>query len=157
MCVCYFSLSPPPLFCCCCCFVCFALTVNCIVLYCQIKTRGLLLLIFFFNRLWVLIVRFISVQDGIYAHGKTHMRSTRSPRSYPLFAFVTVPKFVSLSMCLYSLSLYFSSCQGRSFSASSSHTSLLQAIYGVMLWLFVPAGSVSSSSTFQTVRYASHL
>ena len=46
------------------------------------------------------IVQFSSVQDGIYALGKTHMRSTSSFRSFPNVAFGTVPMFVWLTMAL---------------------------------------------------------
>ena len=38
--------------------------------------------------------KFSSVQDGIYALGKAHMRSTPSLRSSPNVAFETVPMFV---------------------------------------------------------------
>ena len=41
-----------------------------------------------------------SVQDGIYALGKAHMRSTPSPRIFPNVAFETVPMFVLLTMAL---------------------------------------------------------
>ena len=41
-----------------------------------------------------------SVQDGIYALGKAHMRSTPSLRSFPNVAFETVPMFVRLTMAL---------------------------------------------------------
>ena len=44
--------------------------------------------------------RFSSVQDGIYALGKAHMRSTRSLRSFLNVAFETVPMFVWLTMAL---------------------------------------------------------
>ena len=45
-------------------------------------------------------VQFCSVQDGIYALGKAHMRSTPSLRSFPNVAFETVPMFVRLTMAL---------------------------------------------------------
>ena len=61
-----------------------------------------------------------SVQDGIYAIGKAHMRSIPSLRSFPNVAFETVPMFV------------WPSFQGRSSSASSFHASLLRAIGGMM-------------------------
>ena len=38
--------------------------------------------------------QFSSVQDGIYALGKAHMRSIPSLRSFPSVAFQTVPMFV---------------------------------------------------------------
>ena len=44
--------------------------------------------------------KFSSVQGGIYALGKAHMRSTQSLRSFPNFAFETVPVFVWLTMAL---------------------------------------------------------
>jgi len=43
-------------------------------------------------------VQFSSVQDGMCALGKAHMRSTRSLRSFPNVAFETVPMFVWLMM-----------------------------------------------------------
>ena len=49
----------------------------------------------------------------------------------------------------------FSPFQGRSSSSSSFYASLLQVIDGTMY--FKPAGNVSSSSTFQIFRDASHL
>ena len=49
-----------------------------------------------------------------------------------------------------------SSFQGRSSGASSFNASLLQAISG-MMFLALPAGSVSSFSTLQIFREASHL
>ena len=39
-------------------------------------------------------VQFSSVQDGISALEKAHMRSTPSLRRFPSFAFETVPMFV---------------------------------------------------------------
>ena len=39
-----------------------------------------------------------SVQDGMYADGKAHMRSTPSLRSFPKVAFKMVPMFVWLTM-----------------------------------------------------------
>ena len=44
--------------------------------------------------------KFSSVQDGNYAFGKAHMRSTPSLRSFPSVAFETVPMFVWLMMAL---------------------------------------------------------
>ena len=46
------------------------------------------------------VVQFSSVQDGIYALGKAHMRSTSSLRSFPNVVFKTVPTFVSWTMTL---------------------------------------------------------
>jgi len=45
-------------------------------------------------------VQFSSVQDGIYALGKTHTRSTPSLRSFPNVAFKTVPLFVWSTVAL---------------------------------------------------------
>ena len=45
-------------------------------------------------------VQFGSVQDGIRALGKVHMRSTPSLRSFPNVAFETVAMFVRLTMAL---------------------------------------------------------
>ena len=63
-------------------------------------------------------VHFSSVQDGIYALGKAHMRPTPSLRSFPNGALETVPMLVWLTMAL------FSSSQGRSLSASSFYIRL---------------------------------
>ena len=43
---------------------------------------------------------FCSVQDGIYALGKAHMRSTPSLRTFPNAAYETVPVIVRLTMTL---------------------------------------------------------
>ena len=43
---------------------------------------------------------FSSVQDGIYALGKTHMRSTPTLTSFPNVAFETVPMLVRLTTAL---------------------------------------------------------
>ena len=64
-----------------------------------------------------------SVQDGIYVFRQAHVRSTPSLRNFPNVAFETVPVFVLLTMTL--------SFQGRLPSASSFHTSFLQAINGL--------------------------
>ena len=48
----------------------------------------------------MLVFWFSSIQDGIYALGKTHMRSTPSLTSFPNVAFETVPVFVWLTMAL---------------------------------------------------------
>ena len=45
-------------------------------------------------------VQFSSVEDGIYALGKAHMRSTASLRRFPNVAFETVLMFVWLTMAL---------------------------------------------------------
>ena len=45
-------------------------------------------------------VQFSSAQDGIYALGKAHMRSTPSLRNFPNVAFKAVPMFVWLKMSL---------------------------------------------------------
>jgi len=42
-------------------------------------------------------IQFSSVQDGIYALGKDHMRPTPSLRSFPSVALETVPMFESLT------------------------------------------------------------
>ena len=66
-------------------------------------------------------VQFSSVQDGIYALRKAHMRFTQSLSSFPHVAFEMVPDF-----CLTDDGP-FSSIQGRLSSAASFHASLLQA------------------------------
>ena len=53
--------------------------------YCRISDYSMLLYI---------SVQFSSVQDGIYALGKAHIRSTPSLRSFPNVAFEAVPLFV---------------------------------------------------------------
>ena len=75
-------------------------------------------------------IQFSSVQDGIHAIGKAHMLSTTSLWSFASVAFETVSMTMSLS---------FTSSQGRSLRAFSFYACLLQ----------VPTVSVSSSSTFQ--------
>ena len=69
-----------------------------------------------------------SVQDGVYALGKAHMRSIPSLIliSFPDAAFETVRLTDDGSL---------SSFEGRSPSASSFHASLLQAINGVIDYL----------------------
>ena len=49
---------------------------------------------------WESSVQFISVQDGIYALEKVHMRSTPSLRSFPKVACETVPVFVRRTMAI---------------------------------------------------------
>ena len=76
--------------------------------------------------------QFSSVQDGIYALGKAHMRSTPSLGSFLNVAFENSPNVGLIDDGL------FSSSQGRSLSASSSYASLFQAIYGVMSLALCP-------------------
>ena len=45
-------------------------------------------------------VQFSSVQDGIYALGNAHIRSTPSLRSFPNGTFETVPMFIRFTMAL---------------------------------------------------------
>ena len=85
------------------------------------------------------LFQFSSVQDGIYALGKAHMRSTPSLRSFPNVAFETVPVFLWLTMAL---SRPFKEDR-RPLSLSTSLSSR-RPIYDVLG--FVPAGSGSSSS-----------
>ena len=93
-----------------------------------------------------------SVQDGIYALGKAHMCSTPSLRRFPNGAFKTGPMFVWLTMAL-----------SRPFMedrlALPLSTPLSSRIWD--RWCdvigFVPAGSVSSSSTFQIIWDTSYL
>ena len=68
--------------------------------------------------------QFSSLQDGIYALGKAHMRFPPPLRSFPNTAFETVPMFVDWQCHNGPLS----SLQGRSSGASSFHASLLRAI-----------------------------
>ena len=92
---------------------------------------------------------FRSVQDDIYALGKAHMRSTPSLRSFPNVAFETVPVFVLLTMAL-----------SRPFMEDRLALSLstpLSCDQWCHVLGFVPAGSVSSFSTLQIFREASHL
>ena len=49
-------------------------------------------------KIYVYRCAFSSVQDGIYALGKAHMRSTPSFRSFPNVPFETVPMFVWLKL-----------------------------------------------------------
>ena len=76
----------------------------------------------------ILNVQFSSVQGGIYALGKAHMRSTRVSDVSP-----TLPWNSSTVRPIDDGPL--SSFQRRSSSVSSSIASLLQAIDGVCLWL----------------------
>ena len=71
-----------------------------------------------------------SVQDGIYAIGKAHMRSTPSLRNCPNVAGSNVRPIVDAGPL--------SSFEGRSSSASSFHASLLQAIDDVMSLALCP-------------------
>ena len=94
-------------------------------------------------------IQLSSFQINIYALGKAHMRSAPSLRSFPNVAFETAPMFVWLTMALSRpikedrLALPLST----PFSSNRS-----------MVWCpwLVPAGSVSSFSTFQIFREASH-
>ena len=52
------------------------------------------------NNYFLFIAFTCSVQDGIYALQKSHMRFTPPLSSFPSIAFVTVPMFVSLTMAL---------------------------------------------------------
>ena len=89
-------------------------------------------------------VQFSSVQDGIYALGKAHMRSTPSLRSFPNVAFETVPMFVWLTMAL-----------SRPFKEDRLALLFFKRLSppGDGQWYdvlgFVPAYSVSSFSTHQ--------
>ena len=78
-------------------------------------------------------VQFSSVQDGIYALGKSHMCSTPSFRSFPNVGFETVQKNVRLID-----DGLLSPFQGRSSSASSFHASLVQPIDSVMSLALCP-------------------
>ena len=75
--------------------------------------------------------QFSSVQDGIYALGKAHMRSTPSLSSFPKVAFQTVPVFARLTIAL-----------SRPFKedrlALPLSTPLLQAIRGVVSLALCP-------------------
>ena len=82
------------------------------------------------------------------------MVTTRSEKPYTLHP---IPRKF-LQNCLWSSSTVRLIFQERSSSVSSFHAPLLQAIDGVRDVLgFVPAGSVSSSSTLQIFREASYL
>ena len=80
------------------------------------------------------------------------MRSTQTLRSYPDVAFETVPVFVSLTMALsFSLVLSRKIVDCFFFSRHSPPGDRWFDFLG-----FVPVGSVSSSSTLQFFRDASH-
>ena len=88
-------------------------------------------------------VRFGSVQGGIYALGKAHVRSTPSLRSSPNIAFETIPMFVSLTMAF-----------SRPFKEDRLALPLstpLSSRWDVLG--FVPAGSVSSFSTLPHLEH----
>ena len=90
-----------------------------------------------------------SVQDGIYVLGKAHMCSTPSHRSFPNVVFETVAMFIWLTM---SLSCPFKEdCLALLFSMPLSSRRSMVWVFG-----FVPAGSVSSFSTFQVYWEASY-
>ena len=94
------------------------------------------------------LVQFSSVQDGIYALAKAHMRSTSSLRRFPNVVFETIPMFVWLTMALSG------PVKEDRLAVVSFNACLLQAI---IFLGFVPAGSVSTFSTLQIFREASHL
>ena len=92
------------------------------------------------------VKKFSSVQEGIYALGKSHMRSTPSLRSFP-------------KRCLWNSSNVLlidddplSSFQGRSSSGSSFHASLLQAIDGVMSLALCPQVVSQAPQHFRSSR-----
>ena len=79
------------------------------------------------GRMCMSSVQFNSIQDGVYALWKAHMRSTPSLRSVPSVAFETVPMLVCLTMARSRPP------QGRSVERFLFlYASLLQAIDGVM-------------------------
>ena len=96
-------------------------------------------------------VQFCSVQDGIYAIGKAHMRSTPSLRSFANVAFGISPNVGLID------DGPFSSYQGRSLSASSVYASLLQATDGVMSLAVYPQVVYQAPKYFIIFRDASRL
>ena len=72
--------------------------------------------------------QFSSVQDGIYALGKAHMRSTPSVRGFPNAASEMVLIFICLTMAL--SRPFREDCLSLN---SSFHASLLQPIDGVSI------------------------
>ena len=66
--------------------------------------------------------KFSSVQGGIYALGKAHMRSTPSLRSFPNVAFETVPMIVWLTVAL---------SRPYSSSSASSCSTPLSSVFNV--------------------------
>ena len=91
-----------------------------------------------------------SVQDGIYVLGKAHMCSTPSHRSFSSVVFETVPMFIWLTMAL--SRPFKEDCLALLFSMPLSSRRSMVWVFG-----FVPAGSVSSCSTFQVYWEASYL
>ena len=81
----------------------------------------------------ILAATHISVQNGIYALGKAHMRTTLSLSSYSNIDLETVAMFVEVTMALPR-----SIKDWRSSSASAFYASLLQTIGGVMLLALCP-------------------
>jgi len=97
-------------------------------------------------------VHFSSLQRGICALGKAHIRFTPPLRGFPSVAFETVPMFVWLTMVL---SHPFK--EDRRVLLLSTHLSS-RPFDGVSVLGSVPAGSVSSSPTPEIFREAiSHL
>ena len=89
--------------------------------------------------------QFSSVQYGIYALGKAHMRSTPS-LSFPNVAFETIPMFISPAMAL---SRPFIKFRGRSSGASSFHACLFQAVDGVMSFDLCPQVKPQAAQHFR--------
>ena len=87
-----------------------------------------------------------SVQDGLYALGKAHVRSTPSLGSSRNVAFQTVPMFVLIDDGPLS-----------SLSRKIDERFFFPRLASPADRWCVPAGSVSSSSTLQIFREASHL
>ena len=70
----------------------------------------------------------VSAQDSIVTLGKAHTRSAPSLSSLPKVALETLPIFAWLNT-------YFSTLEGRMSATSFLHSSFLQAVNAVMLWL----------------------
>ena len=89
--------------------------------------------------------QFSSVQDGIYALGKAHMRSTPSLSSFPKVAFQTVPVFARLTIAL-----------SRPFKedrlALPLSTPLLQAIRGVVSLALCPQVVSQAPQHFRSIE-----
>ena len=96
-------------------------------------------------------VLFISFQDGIYALGKAHMRSTPSLRRVPNVAFETVPVFAWLTMTLSSFPFKEDRLALPLSTPLSSRRSMLW-----YPWLCARTAQATSSS-LQIFRDASHL
>ena len=71
----------------------------------------------------------VSAQDGIVALGKAHTRSAPSLSSLPKVALETVPVFARVEHRPFSI------LEGGMSAVSFLHSSFLQAINAVMLWL----------------------